>query len=194
MAADKLEVKVYEGDTECEDANKVKKGDFLKMHYTGTIDESSPTGEKGKQFDSSRTRDSTFDFAVGTGQVIKGWDEGLVGLCKGAKATLIIPAEMGYGATGAGGDIPGGATLNFDVEVVDIGAAPEEKNLFEELDSDNNHELTAEEIEAFFKKQGAPMPEGLMKDEDKNGDGVVSWDEFGGPKGTTNPKEDKKEL
>ena len=55
--------------------------------------------------------------------VIKGWDEGIVGLCKGAKAILVIPPEMGYGASGAGADIPGGATLNFDVEVVDIGEA-----------------------------------------------------------------------
>jgi FKBP-type peptidyl-prolyl cis-trans isomerase len=90
------------------------------MHYTGTIDESSETGEKGSKFDSSRDRGSTFDFQIGVGQVIKGWDEGIVGLCVGAKAKLIIPPEMGYGAQGAGGVIPGGATLNFDVEVVDI--------------------------------------------------------------------------
>ena len=74
----------------CDDAQKVKKGNFLKMHYTGTIDQSSATGEKGKKFDSSRDRGQTFDVAIGTGQVIKGWDEGIVGLCLGAKANLII--------------------------------------------------------------------------------------------------------
>ena len=68
------------------------------MHYTGSIDESSATGDKGSKFDSSRDRGSTFDFRLGGGQVIRGWDEGLIGLCKGAKATLIIPPEMGYGA------------------------------------------------------------------------------------------------
>ena len=76
--------------TKCDDAQKVKKGNFLKMHYTGTIDQSSATGEKGKKFDSSRDRGQTFDVAIGTGQVIKGWDEGIVGLCLGAKANLII--------------------------------------------------------------------------------------------------------
>jgi len=114
-AATELKVTVIEGPTECTDEEKVSAGNYLSMHYTGTIDESSETGTKGSQFDSSRTRDQTFDFKVGGGQVIKGWDEGLLGLCKGARAVLVIPPEMGYGAAGAGADIPGGATLNFDV-------------------------------------------------------------------------------
>ena len=114
-AATELKVTVYEGPTECEDAEKVSSGNHLSMHYTGTIDESSETGTKGKEFDSSRGRGQTFDFQVGIGKVIKGWDDGLVGLCKGAKATIVIPPELGYGESGAGGDIPGGATLNFDV-------------------------------------------------------------------------------
>merc|ERR1719356_599257 len=137
QAATELSVKVYDGPTECEAENKVKVGDYLKMHYTGTIDESSSTGEKGKKFDSSRDRGQTFDVKIGTGAVIKGWDEGIVGLCKGAKATLVIPPDMGYGSRGAGGDIPGGATLNFDVEVVDIAdVAPPGINIFKDIDSD----------------------------------------------------------
>ena len=99
VAAD-LKVTVYEGPKECEDSEKVKAGDDLSMHYTGTIDESSATGEKGKEFDSSRGRGQTFDFAIGNGQVIPGWDQGLIGLCKGAKATLVIPPDMGYGESG----------------------------------------------------------------------------------------------
>eukprot|EP00966_Prymnesium_polylepis_P125898 2911175-Prymnesium_polylepis.2 len=85
--------------------------------YTGTIDKSSQTGVPGKKFDSSRDRGNTFDFQLGAGRVIQGWDKGLVGLCVGAKAVLTIPPEMGYGGQGAGADIPGGATLSFDVEV-----------------------------------------------------------------------------
>ena len=86
------------GPTECDE--KTAPGHHLSMHYTGTIDESSETGVAGTQFDSSIPRGKTFDFPLGGGRVIRGWDEGLVGLCKGAKATLVIPPEMGYGAQG----------------------------------------------------------------------------------------------
>ena len=74
-AATEFSVSVYEGPTECEDADKVKAGDYLKMHYTGTIDESSATGEKGSKFDSSRDRGNTFDFKIGQGMVIQGASE-----------------------------------------------------------------------------------------------------------------------
>ncbi|CAE7528443.1 FKBP3 [Symbiodinium microadriaticum] len=156
------------------------------MHYTGTIDESSATGVKGKQFDSSIPRGQTFDFQLGAGRVIKGWDEGLVGLCKGAKATLIVPPEEGYGDRGAGGEIPGGATLRFDVEVVDFGGdAPPEPNLFKELDTSGDGKLSKDEVLAFFVSQGKnELPPGLWESEDKNKDGFLSWDEFSGPKGT----------
>ena len=115
LAASELKVEVYEGPTECADEDRVTEGNYLKMHYTGKIDESSETGEKGAQFDTSHGRGQTFDFAVGKGRVIKGWDQGIIGLCKGAKANIVIPPEFGYGASGAGQSIPGGATLHFDV-------------------------------------------------------------------------------
>ena len=102
---------------QCQTAAKA--GDKMTMHYTGTIDESSPTGEKGKQFDSSVGR-GPFSFRLGAGEVIKGWDQGLMGICVGEKRTLIIPASLGYGDQGAGGDIPGGATLKFTVECLGI--------------------------------------------------------------------------
>lgn len=88
------------GPTECDEKTAV--GHHLSMHYTGTIDESSATGVGGTQFDSSLSRGVPFDFPLGGGRVIRGWDEGLVGMCKGAKATLIIPPEMGYGDQGEG--------------------------------------------------------------------------------------------
>lgn len=109
----------------CDDSRKSKHGDLLSMHYTGTIDESSKNGEKGKVFDSSRTRPEPFKFPLGSGRVIKGWDEGLLDMCVGEKRTLIIPPELGYGSGGAGTDIPGDATLNFEVECVSIGEAGE---------------------------------------------------------------------
>merc|ERR1711865_1088642 len=156
-------------------------GDQLGMHYTGTIDASSKTGTPGKQFDSSRGR-GVFDTKIGVGQVIPGWDQGLIGLCKGAKATLVIPPAMGYGEKGAGKDIPGGATLNFDVEVVSISdKGPEEPNIFNDLDENKDGKLASEEILAFFKKQGQEtLPDGLWESEDKDKDGFVSWEEFSG--------------
>lgn len=189
-SAAEIEVKVYEGPTECDDSEKVQAGQFLSMHYTGTIDESSETGEKGSKFDSSRDRGDTFDFQIGVGQVIKGWDEGLLGLCKGSKATLVIPPEKGYGDAGAGGAIPGGATLNFDVEVVGMSSeGPAEPNLFAQLDTDNDGRLTKEEVLAFFIEQGQEgLPTGLWEGEDKDGDGFISHEEFSGPKG--GPKEE----
>ena len=105
-AADGLQVTVYDGVKECDAKDQLKVGEQVSMHYTGTIDASSKTGKAGKQFDSSRGRGSTFDFQLGAGNVIQGWDKGLEGLCVGAKPTLVIPPEMGYGANGAGGTHP----------------------------------------------------------------------------------------
>lgn len=198
-AATELGVTVYEGPKVCPGAEKVTKGKSLSIHYTGSIDESSDTGEKGKVFDSSRDRGRTFDFTIGAGEVIKGWDYGLLGLCKGAKATLVIPPVLGYGARGAGKTIPGGATLNFDVEVVDISDvedvnSEDEPNIFEWLDENEDGKLSKEEIAAYFSGQGKEMPEGLMEEEDTDGDGFVSWEEFSGPKGKSPPTPSDGEL
>jgi FKBP-type peptidyl-prolyl cis-trans isomerase FkpA len=97
----------------------VVKGQAVMMHYTGWIyDPSKPDG-KGKQFDSSVGKPLPFGFMLGAGRVIPGWDEGIVGMKKTGKRTLIIPAKMGYGANGAG-PIPPNSNLIFDVELIDI--------------------------------------------------------------------------
>jgi peptidylprolyl isomerase len=94
-----------------------KTGQTCVMHYTGWLYEN---GTKGKKFDSSLDRGEPFEFEIGTGQVIRGWDEGVATMKVGGKRTLIIPPDMGYGARGAGGVIPPNATLIFDVELLDV--------------------------------------------------------------------------
>jgi peptidylprolyl isomerase len=94
-----------------------KPGQTCVMHYTGWLYEN---GAKGKKFDSSVDRGQPFEFPIGAGRVIKGWDEGVATMKVGGKRTLIIPPELGYGARGAGGVIPPNATLMFDVELLDI--------------------------------------------------------------------------
>ena len=91
-----------------------KAGQTVTVNYTGWL---FVDGKKGKKFDSSVDRGEPFSFTLGQGQVIKGWDEGLASMHVGGKRTLIIPPDLGYGARGAGGDIPPGATLIFEVDL-----------------------------------------------------------------------------
>jgi peptidylprolyl isomerase len=88
-------------------------GKQVKVHYTGTL-------ENGTKFDSSVDRKQPFSFIIGVGQVIKGWDEGVMSMKVGGKRKLVIPANLGYGARGAGGVIPPNATLLFDVELLEV--------------------------------------------------------------------------
>ena len=92
-----------------------KAGDTLTMHYVGTLKDG------GQKFDSSRDRGKPFQFVIGIGQVIQGWDEGVMKMSLGEKATLNISSDYGYGAAGAGSAIPPNADLVFEVELLKIG-------------------------------------------------------------------------
>jgi peptidylprolyl isomerase len=94
-----------------------KTGQTCVMHYTGWLYQD---GKKGAKFDSSLDRGKPFEFPIGTGRVIKGWDEGVATMKVGGKRTLIIPPALGYGARGAGSVIPPNATLMFDVELLGV--------------------------------------------------------------------------
>ena len=104
-------------DTTVGDGAEARAGQDVTVHYTGWLYND---GAQGAKFDSSKDRNDPFEFSLGAGMVIKGWDEGVAGMKIGGKRTLIIPAALGYGARGAGGVIPPNATLKFDVELLGL--------------------------------------------------------------------------
>jgi len=106
-----LQIETVGGPTDC--SRKVQAGDRISVHYHGTLN-----SFDGTVFDSSYNRNQPFDVQIGVGKVIKGWDQGIVGMCVGEKRRLVIPPELGYGSRGAGDIIPGGATLYFQVEML----------------------------------------------------------------------------
>ncbi len=107
-------------DNKLGEGTEANAGHHVTVHYTGWLYEESAPGNKGRKFDSSRDRNDPFDFPLGAGHVIKGWDQGVAGMKVGGQRTLVIPAQLGYGARGAGGVIPPNATLVFDVELLAV--------------------------------------------------------------------------
>ena len=111
-------------DVQVGDGDLAEAGHQVTVHYTGWLWQADPSaaegGKPGAKFDSSRDRNQPFDFPLGAGHVIAGWDQGVAGMRVGGKRRLLIPAALGYGARGAGGVIPPNATLLFDVELLSI--------------------------------------------------------------------------
>lgn len=192
-SAGELKVDVVYNPEVCD--KKSKTGDMLTMHYTGTL-------QDGTKFDSSHDREQPFTFQLGVGQVIKGWDQGLENMCVGEKRKLTIPPELAYGDRGAGNVIPGGATLTFEVELINIGDQAPTTNVFKEIDADADKMLSREEVSEYLKKQMVAASEGgeaseevkqmleehdklveeIFQHEDKDKNGFISHEEFSGPK------------
>ena len=104
-------------DTVVGSGDEATAGKHVTVHYTGWLYEN---GQPGRKFDSSKDRNDPFVFPLGAGHVIRGWDEGVQGMKVGGTRRLVIPADLGYGARGAGGVIPPNATLLFEVELLSI--------------------------------------------------------------------------
>ena len=96
-------------------------GKPVSVHYTGWLYDDAAADKRGRKFDSSKDRGDPFRFMLGGGMVIEGWDKGVVGMKVGGTRVLTIPPELGYGEYGAGGVIPPGATLVFEVELLGVG-------------------------------------------------------------------------
>ena len=101
--------------------DEARAGRPVKVHYTGWLHDAAQSDGRGRKFDSSKDRGDPFRFDLGAGMVIRGWDEGVQGMKVGGTRVLVIPADLGYGARGAGGVIPPNATLIFDVELLGLG-------------------------------------------------------------------------
>jgi FKBP-type peptidyl-prolyl cis-trans isomerase len=107
-------------DVKVGDGAEAKSGQTVSVHYTGWLYSASAPDHHGTKFDSSRDRNEPFEFRLGAGQVIKGWDQGVAGMKVHGQRTLVIPSELGYGGRGAAGVIPPNATLVFDVELLGV--------------------------------------------------------------------------
>ncbi|XP_065178434.1 uncharacterized protein LOC135809092 [Sycon ciliatum] len=186
-----------------EDCGEVSKsGDSLGMNYKGTL------ASNGEVFDESRPG-SPFTFTIGAGQVIQGWDRGLLDMCVGEKRKLTIPPALGYGDQGAG-KIPAGATLIFEVELLSLNeAAPDAaggeaglESLFKGMDKDNSGGIDKEEIKIYLNSQGGfqgeenidDIVEEIFKAEDKNNDQLLTLDEFGPDNSEPEVAHDAEEL
>lgn len=173
---------------------KAKVTDLLTLHYKGELKDS------GKVFDSSYERGEPFTFQLGIGQVILGWEKGLIDVCVGEKRKLVIPPHLGYGDT-KHDVIPPHSTLVFEVEVLKIEDGPKPVNVFKEIDADGDNRLSRKEVADFLKKQlseasqsqhadlgnaedpdQTQMVDEIFMHEDKDRDEYITHDEFSGPK------------
>jgi FKBP-type peptidyl-prolyl cis-trans isomerase len=107
-------------DTRAGTGAEATSGRRVTVHYPGWLFDANAADTKGRKFDSSRDRNDPFEFRLGAGEVIRGWDEGVAGMKVGGQRRLTIPSELGYGRRGAGGVIPPNAVLVFDVELLDV--------------------------------------------------------------------------
>lgn len=197
-AVSDVQVVVYSGPNECSNddggkLNKIIPDSIVGLHFTVTIDPTS-IGSKsllGKVIESSKSSSGMGgiapSFPVGQGKVISGLDVGLLGLCRGSSAYIIVPPHLGYGKLGKPNvGVEPDTTLRYDVEILDI--QPPIPNDFRKIDTNHDWLISVEEARMYFDALGQAINlDGLWKEEDIDHDGYISWMEFTGPKGTEGP-------
>lgn len=199
-ASPEVKVIVYDGPTKCtniegdEKPNKVEPDYNVGFHFTVTIDESSSGTQDtiGRQIESSHTIGVAPSIPVGQGRVIAGLDMGLIGLCRGSSAYIIVPPHLGYGRMGKPEQgVMGDTTLRYDVEIVNI--QPPIPDDFVKIDSNKDWKISKPEAERYFEEEKGQKIDldALWKEEDKDGDGFIQWEEFSGPKGGQEPPKKK---
>jgi len=161
----------------CDEMRKSKDGDKVLIHYEASVDYSTRTGSKGMVFDSSRKRDEPFDFVLGQAiaKVTQGVDKGCLDMCVGEKRVVTIPPELGFGDQGALPNIPGGATLRYEIECLNISTPTMREallpgNVWTEIDEDENWKVTKPEMAKWFKQRKGLdfIPDDLFEKDDKN--------------------------
>ena len=204
-----LIINVYEGPSanggKCpSEQETVTKGDYIRIHFTVSIADTSKTGVPGHVYETTLTDGNAIGVTIGEGEVIPGWDQGMMGLCKGDKVILVVPPHLAYGENGTGTgeeDIPGDATIKFDVEIVSVMNGPPEdedteqaRAMFAGADTDMDGKLSRAEFEAMFAAQlgeETADPEELAmvaeqlssfwNSQDHDGDGFLTLEEFMAP-------------
>ncbi|XP_067837970.1 peptidyl-prolyl cis-trans isomerase FKBP9 [Heptranchias perlo] len=191
--SDEIEIKTYHKPSDC--TTRSKNGDYIKYHYNATLMD-------GTKLDSTYNYGKTYNIVLGSGQVVMGMDIGLRDMCIGEKRTIIVPPHLGYGERGVEGEVPGSAVLVFDVELMELVAGLPEgymfvwngevsPDLFQEMDKDENKEVSPEEFSKYILSQvesgqGKLAPgfsperiiENMFSNQDRNGDGKIIADEF----------------
>lgn len=199
-SSETVQIETVEKPATCEKA--AKNGDMISMRYKGNLF-NPDTKEVGKQFDSNYERTDTFDFQLGAGQVIQGWEQGIPGMCVGETRKLVIPPSLAYGDRGFSDLIPPKSTLVFEIQLKDIGDGASDKKLhghengehdheqdsFSAIDTNKDKQITSEEMAAYIRKFNDEGGEDkfenidtivgeIFQEDDKNKDGVISIDEY----------------
>ena len=171
----------------------VGRGSTVGVYYTCSIADDSEAGQPGTLIANNSADPEPLYVLVGVGEIVRGWELGLIGLCEGEGVTLRVPPELAFGDHGDGGAIPPRATLTFSVAVAGVHEAeqpnPPMPDLFSRIDEDGDGYLEiASEVARHYARLGKPMPPRIWTEDDADRDGFIAPEEFSAPRGTRPPE------